>query len=49
MRSPGPRTVEAADSVSPRVDDPYRVWKHAGLLLLAVVWIALGLTGHDPW
>ena len=29
--------------------DPYRVWKQAGLLLLAFAWIALGLTGHDPW
>lgn len=29
--------------------DPYRNWKQAGLLLLAVAWIALGLVGHDPW
>ena len=29
--------------------DPYRAWKQAGLVLLALVWIALGLTGHDPW
>jgi 4-amino-4-deoxy-L-arabinose transferase-like glycosyltransferase len=29
--------------------DPYRVWKQAGLFLLAFAWIALGLTGHDPW
>src|SRR5690348_13282945 len=32
-----------------RTVDRYRTWKQAGLVLLAVVWIALGLTGHDPW
>jgi len=30
-------------------DDPYRVWKQLGLLLLALAWIGLGLAGHDPW
>jgi 4-amino-4-deoxy-L-arabinose transferase-like glycosyltransferase len=29
--------------------DPYRLWKRAGLWLLALAWIALGLAGHDPW
>ena len=32
-----------------RTVDRYRTWKQAGLVLLAFVWIALGLTGHDPW
>ena len=35
------------DEVSP--SEPYRAWKQAGLLLLALAWIALGLVGHDPW
>ena len=38
-----------AGSDSRETRDPYRVWKQAGLLLLAFAWIALGLTGHDPW
>ncbi len=29
--------------------DPYRLWKLAGLWLLALAWIGLGLAGHDPW
>ncbi len=49
MRSPGRRAVEIPDSVSLGLPDPYRIWKQAGLFLLAFAWIALGLTGHDPW
>ena len=49
MRSPGRRAVEAADSASLHADDAYWAWKQAGLFLLAVAWIAFGLTGHDPW
>ena len=49
MRSPGRRALDAAPSAAPDAADPYRAWKQAGLLLLAVAWIALGLTGHDPW
>jgi len=49
MRSPGRRIVEAAESAAADATDPYRVWKQAGLFLLAAAWIALGLTGHDPW
>ena len=49
MRNPRQRVVvDAADSTG-TPPDPYRVWKQAGLLFLAFVWIALGLTGHDPW
>src|SRR5689334_7779907 len=29
--------------------DPYRLWKRAGLWLLALAWIGLGLAGHDAW
>jgi 4-amino-4-deoxy-L-arabinose transferase-like glycosyltransferase len=46
MRSPARHVVDIA---APDAADPYRAWKQAGLSLLAVVWIALGLTGHDPW
>jgi len=33
--------------LSPSV--PYRAFKQAGLVLLCVAWIGLGLFGHDPW
>jgi 4-amino-4-deoxy-L-arabinose transferase-like glycosyltransferase len=49
MRSPGPRAAEPTGSPALNPPDPYRHWKQAGLLLLALVWIALGLAGHDPW
>ena len=45
MRADPRRRFDAA-AIAP---DPYRAWKQAGLLLLALAWIALGLTGHDPW
>src|SRR5690242_21878894 len=48
MRSAGTRLVDA-QSAALAPPDPYRVWKQLGLLLLAFAWIALGLTGHDPW
>ena len=49
MRSLGRPALDTAPSAAPDAADPYRAWKQAGLLLLAVAWIALGLTGHDPW
>lgn len=49
MRSPGRRSIEAPDPATLNPPDPYRLWKQAGLLLLAFAWIALGLVGHDPW
>ena len=49
MRSPGRRALEAPDPGTLSAPDPYRLWKQAGLLLLAFAWIALGLAGHDPW
>ncbi|HSQ79743.1 MAG TPA: hypothetical protein VLU54_01165 [Casimicrobiaceae bacterium] len=49
MRS-APRQVPLpADPARLSPSEPYRNWKQAGLLLLAVAWIALGLVGHDPW
>jgi 4-amino-4-deoxy-L-arabinose transferase-like glycosyltransferase len=48
MRDARRRALGAPESI-PAPADPYRVWKQAGLLLLAFAWIALGLTGHDPW
>ncbi|TMH27240.1 MAG: glycosyltransferase family 39 protein [Betaproteobacteria bacterium] len=41
------RNPEDASGLSP--SGPYRAYKHAGLLLLCVAWITLGLFGHDPW
>ena len=49
MQTTRMRPARAADSMAPDPPDPYRAWKQAGLLLLALAWIALGLTGHDPW
>jgi 4-amino-4-deoxy-L-arabinose transferase-like glycosyltransferase len=49
MRSPGRRIIEASDSATLNPPDPYRLWKQAGLFLLALAWIAFGLAGHDPW
>src|SRR5437868_6983460 len=36
-----------ASELSP--SGPYRSIKQAGLVLLCVAWIGLGLFGHDPW
>ena len=44
-RAPSAVRTEADEAAA----DRYRLWKQAGLLLLAFAWIALGLTGHDPW
>jgi len=49
MQTTRMRPARAADSMAPDPPDPYRAWKQAGLLLLALAWIALGLAGHDPW
>ncbi|MGE5169179.1 MAG: ArnT family glycosyltransferase [Rudaea sp.] len=47
MQGPA-RGFDAAPDPQDR-PDPYRLWKQGGLLLLVFAWIALGLTGHDPW
>ena len=49
MQATRTRPARAAESVAADPPDPYRAWKQAGLLLLALAWIALGLSGHDPW
>ena len=49
MRTLRTRAAEPRDSSTLTPADPYRTWKQAGLLLLALTWIALGLAGHDPW
>ena len=49
MLSPRPISDPAADPTRLSPSEPWRRWKQAGLVLLAAVWIALGLAGHDPW
>jgi len=49
MRLPVSDFAAVAQTDAERTVDPYRTWKQAGLVLLAFAWIALGLTGHDPW
>ena len=49
MRTVHPRAARSSDASSATPDDPYRLWKRAGLLLLTFAWIGLGLAGHDPW
>ena len=49
MRSAPRPAPLPADPARLSPSEPYRNWKQAGLLLLAVAWIALGLVGHDPW
>src|SRR5258708_22155047 len=39
--------ADSATELSP--SGPYRALKQAGLVLLCVAWIVLGLIGHDPW
>ena len=49
MLAPRPRIDEPVDPQSVSPSGPHRAWKQLGLMLLCVAWIALGLTGHDPW
>ena len=49
MRNSGRRSAETPETATLNPPDPYRLWKQAGLLLLAFAWIGLGLVGHDPW
>lgn len=48
QRATRPSLPEPVDSQSTRVA-PSRRLRQAGLLLLCVAWIALGLVGRDPW
>jgi len=49
MRAPRPYVSEAVDPTEVSPSGPWRAVKQAGLIVLAVAWIALGLVGHDPW
>ena len=49
MRTLRARAADGPDPATLSPSDRYRAWKQAGLLLLALVWIGLGLAGHDPW
>src|ERR1700688_2024755 len=46
VAEPVPESANPAE-LSP--SGPYRAVKQAGLVLLCVAWIGLGLFGHDPW
>ncbi len=49
MLAPRPRIEEPVDPETVSPSGPNRAWKQLGLMLLCAAWIALGLTGHDPW
>jgi 4-amino-4-deoxy-L-arabinose transferase-like glycosyltransferase len=49
MRAPRPYVPESADPTEVSPSGRFRAVKQAGLVLLAVAWVALGLVGHDPW
>ena len=46
-RSSSSRSTTPVDELSPA--GPYRALKQAGLLLLCLTWVLLGVVGHDPW
>jgi 4-amino-4-deoxy-L-arabinose transferase-like glycosyltransferase len=49
MRAPRPYVPESVDPTEVSPAGRFRAVKQAGLVLLAVAWVALGLVGHDPW
>lgn len=49
MRAPRTAPPEPVDPESVSPSGPSRGLKQAGLVLLCLAWIALGLVGHDPW
>jgi len=49
MRAPRSATPEPVDPESVSPSGPQRALKQAGLILLCLGWIVLGLIGHDPW
>lgn len=49
MRAPRPYVPESVDPTEVSPSGRFRAVKQAGLVLLAVAWVALGLVGHDPW
>ncbi|MEO8487013.1 MAG: hypothetical protein ABI585_11835 [Betaproteobacteria bacterium] len=49
MRATRSATPEPVDPESVSPSGPRRALKQAGLVLLCLAWIVLGLIGHDPW
>ncbi len=49
MRPPRSATPEPVDPESVSPSGPRRAAKQAALVLLCLLWIAVGLIGHDPW
>lgn len=49
MRAPRSAPPEPVDPEAVSPSGPQRSLKQAGLVLLCLAWIALGLVGHDPW
>ncbi|CAG0961990.1 hypothetical protein BURK1_00763 [Burkholderiales bacterium] len=49
MRAPRSATPEPVDPESVSPSGPGRALKQAGLVLLCLAWVVLGLIGHDPW
>ena len=49
MRAPRSATPETVDPESVSPSGPQRALKQAGLILLCLAWVVIGLVGHDPW
>ena len=49
MRAPRSATPEPVDPESVSPSGPQRALKQAGLILLCLAWVVIGLVGHDPW
>jgi 4-amino-4-deoxy-L-arabinose transferase-like glycosyltransferase len=49
MRAPRSASPEPVDPESVSPSGPRRALKQAGLILLCLAWIVIGLAGHDPW
>ena len=49
MRAPRSATPESVDPESVSPSGPQRALKQAALVLLCLLWIVVGLIGHDPW
>lgn len=49
MRAPRSATPEPLDPESVSPSGPRRAAKQAALVLLCLLWIVVGLIGHDPW
>lgn len=49
MRAPRTAPPEPVDPEAVSPSGPNRALKQAGLFLLCLAWVLLGLVGHDPW